>query len=233
MIRFFHVTKRYATRNEPALRDISFSLERGEFAFLTGKSGAGKSTLLRLIFRAEQPQSGQIYVGSNNIAQLSWREIPLLRRQIGVVFQDFRLLDDRTVGENVAMPLEILGVSRREAASRVSKALTQVGLISKINDSPNSLSGGEQQRAAIARAIVNDPAVILADEPTGNLDLSMSIEIIELLRSLALQGATVLAATHDREILSRFRARTLFLEDGALTEVSSDQFAGRGSEARS
>ncbi len=219
MIRFFHVTKRYAENREPALRDVTFAIERGEFAFLTGPSGAGKSTLLRLIFCGERAQEGQIFIDGRNITRLSEREIPLLRRSVGVVFQDFKLLPDRTAAQNVSLALDILGIGRREGERKIRKALSSVGLLHKADALPLTLSGGEQQRVAIARAIVNTPAILLADEPTGNLDSQLTIEVMDLMRELSVQGTTVLVATHDQSLLARYPARVISLKNGCCTEA--------------
>ena len=217
MIQFFHVTKRYGEGQDPALCDVTFSIDRGELAFLTGPSGAGKSTLLKLIFCGERATSGQILVNGRNITRLPERSIPLLRRQIGVVFQDFKLLPTRTVADNVALTLDVLGMDRRQALRRVRAMLDQVKLRHRADALPLALSGGEQQRVAIARALVNDPAILLADEPTGNLDPKLTVEIMDLLRDFSLRGTTALIATHDRALLTRAPARIFSLANGYLT----------------
>ena len=201
-----------------ALRDVSLELRKGEFVFLTGQSGAGKTTLLELLFAAERPTEGQILVLGRNIARLRGSGIPQLRRRVGVVFQDFKLLSRGTVEENVGIALDVVGTPRREARSRVFNMLRQVGLQHRRYHQPLSLSGGEQQRVAIARALVGEPEILLADEPTGNLDPDLSIEIIELMLGAANRGTTVLVATHDTTLLERYRQRTLRLEAGALVE---------------
>ncbi len=215
MIRFTKVSKQYP-RGGPALEDVSFSLRRGEFAFLTGPSGAGKSTILKLIYVAERPTSGEVRVDGKSSVTLSRREIPQLRRRIGVVFQDFRLLDDRTAEQNVAFALEVTGTPAAQVAPRVARALTQVGLASKATALPHELSGGEQQRVAIARALVNDPLVLLADEPTGNLDDRSSRGIFQLLRDINASGTAVLMASHDLSLVRDAGFRTLEINRGRL-----------------
>jgi cell division transport system ATP-binding protein len=214
---FFHVSKSYVAGTF-ALRDVSLEFGRGEFAFLTGPSGAGKTSLMRLVFAAERPSEGQIVVLGRNASRLSPRSIPALRRRIGVVFQDFKLLARRTVEENVALALDVVGTPRRVARSRVFSVLKQVGLQHRRYQSPLSLSGGEQQRVAIARALINEPDILLADEPTGNLDPDLTIEIMDLIAATATRGTTVIVATHDQSILERFRKRTIRLEGGRVVE---------------
>ena len=215
MIQLFHVKKAYPG-DAPVLDDITLRIEKGEFCWLTGPSGAGKSTLLRLLFCAEEPTSGQILVGGRNIGRLSQGGIPYLRRNIGVVFQDFKLLDNRTVVENVGYALEVLGFSDAEIRERSMKRLEQVGLGHKSQSLPRRLSGGEQQRVAIARALVNEPTILLADEPTGNLDPSLTDSILQLLFDANARGTTVIVATHDRTLLTRYHRRTIGLEKGRL-----------------
>ncbi len=215
MIQMFHVSKRYQG-DAPALVDINLHVEKGEFVFLTGPSGAGKTTLLKLIFCAELPTSGQLLVTGRNVARIGRSGVPYLRRHIGVVFQDFKLLPNRTVLDNVALTLDVLGVPRRESVRRVKGMLKQVGLEHKADSFPPRLSGGEQQRVAIARALVNDPAILLADEPTGNLDPKLTIEIMDLLRDFSARGTTVLVATHDRSLLERYQKRTIAIEGGKV-----------------
>jgi len=224
----FHVTKRYGS-DAPALSDLNLSVDKGEFVFLTGPSGAGKTTMLKLIFCAEKATSGQLLVNGRNVARLKASAIPYLRRQIGVVFQDFKLLPNRTVADNVALTLDVLGMPRRDANRRVSVMLKQVGLSHKANTYPTRLSGGEQQRVAIARALVNDPAILLADEPTGNLDPKLTIEIMDLLRDFSARGTTVLVATHDQSLLERYQKRTIGLLDGRVAEDSEHRSVGVGS----
>lgn len=215
MIRFDRVSKRFAT-GQDALSDISFDLKRGEMAFLTGHSGAGKSTLLKLIMLMERPTQGNVFVGDQDLSRMKGGEIPYLRRKIGVVFQNHQLLFDRTVFENIALPLEITGYSPEDAARRVRAALDKVGLLSKEKMNPVMLSTGEQQRVGIARAIVNKPQLLLADEPTGNLDPALSEEIMRLFMEFNRHGTTVLIASHDLNLISRMRNRILTLKRGRL-----------------
>lgn len=215
MIRFTKVSKHY-TRGGPALEDVSFNLRRGEFAFLTGPSGAGKSTILKLVYVAERPTSGEVRVDGKRSVTLSWREIPVLRRRLGVVFQDFRLLDDRSAEQNVAFALQVTGTPEYQIGPKVARALTQVGLASKATALPHELSGGEQQRVAIARALVNDPLVLLADEPTGNLDERSTRGIFQLLRDINASGTAVLMASHDLSLIREAQFRTLEMDRGRL-----------------
>jgi cell division transport system ATP-binding protein len=213
----FHVSKSYGAGSF-ALRDVSLELERGEFVFLTGPSGAGKTTLLKLLLGAESPSEGQIVVLGRNIARLGERAIPPLRRRIGVVFQGFKLLPRRSVEENVALALDVLGTPRRRARAQVFAILKQLGLQHRRYHHPLSLSGGEQQRVAIARALVNEPQILLADEPTGNLDPDLTVEIMDLIASAATRGTTVLVATHELGLVERYGKRTVRLEGGRLVE---------------
>ncbi len=213
----FHVSKSYVAGTY-ALRDVSLEFGRGEFVFLTGPSGAGKTSLLRLVFAAERPSEGQIVVLGRNASRISQHSIPELRRRIGVVFQDFKLLARRTVEENVGLALDVVATPRRVARARVFEVLKQVGLQHRRYQSPLSLSGGEQQRVAIARALINEPDILLADEPTGNLDPDLTLEIMDLIADTATRGTTVVVATHDQSILGRFRKRTVRLEAGRVTE---------------
>ncbi|UCD84244.1 MAG: cell division ATP-binding protein FtsE [Deltaproteobacteria bacterium] len=215
MIQMFHVYKSYL-RNTNALEDINLRVEKGEFVFLTGPSGAGKTTLLKLLFCAERATRGQILVNGRNIARIRESSIPYLRRNIGVVFQDFKLLNNRTAFENVALALEVIGARRKEIKSKVWKTLKMVGLQHKINTKPLRLAGGEQQRIAIARALVNDPAILLADEPTGNLDPDLTIEIINLLKDINARGTTVMIATHNQALVEKLHKRSLVLDKGKL-----------------
>lgn len=219
MIRFTKVSKQYS-RGGPALEDVSFHVRRGEFAFLTGPSGAGKSSILKLVYLDERPSAGEVRVDGKSSATMTRREIPLLRRRLGVVFQDFRLLDDRTAEQNVAFALEVTGTSQPMIASRVARALAQVGLASKGTALPHELSGGEQQRVAIARALVNDPQVLLADEPTGNLDERATRSIFQLLQDINAAGTAVLMATHDLDLVRESQKRTLELDQGRLVRDS-------------
>ncbi|HTP51087.1 MAG TPA: cell division ATP-binding protein FtsE [Anaeromyxobacteraceae bacterium] len=218
MIQLFHVFKQYGAE-APALSDVSLEVRKGEFVFLTGPSGAGKSTLLKLIFCAEPASSGQILVFGRNVSRIRPSGIPYLRRNIGVVFQDFKLLPERTVAENVAFPLEVRGQHPREVRGKVTQALRAVGLDHRAAKFPPVLSGGEQQRAAVARALVADPALLLADEPTGNLDLDRTFEVMALLEGANARGTTVVVATHDRGLLARHKKRVIALEGG---RVASD-----------
>lgn len=211
----FHVSK-YYDKNFPALRDISLEINKGDFVFVMGPSGAGKSTLLKLIFCAERADEGQILIQGRNIARLSDSKIPYLRRNLGVVFQDYKLLQSRTIYENIAFSLKVCGVSNSEIKRRVYFVLKQVGLEHKSDSFPIRLSGGEQQRAAIARAIVNEPAILIADEPTGNLDYNMSVEIFEILKDINVRGTTVIVATHNREIVNKMQRRIISLDKGKI-----------------
>lgn len=215
-VRMYHVSKSYMA-GQFALQDVSLEIRRGEFVFLTGPSGAGKTTLLELIFAAEQPSEGQIVVLGRNVARLGASAIPALRRRVSVVFQDFKLLADRTVEENVRLALDVIGTPRREARTRVFQWLKSVGLQHRRDHHPRSLSGGEQQRVALARALVNEPEILLADEPTGNLDPELTIEIMDLIAAAATRGTTVLVATHDHSLIERYGKRVLRLENGRIT----------------
>jgi len=215
MIEFQNVMKRYQDGYE-ALRDVSFSMERGEMAFLTGHSGAGKSTLLKLIMLMERTTQGHIIVGDQNLSKIHQRQIPYFRRHVGVVFQNHRLLYDRSIFNNVALPLEISGVNPREIGRRVRAALDKVGLLSKEKLSPIQLSGGEQQRVGIARAVVNKPPLLLADEPTGNLDPDLSEEIMTLFSQFNQVGVTVLIASHDLNLISHMAHRVIEINDGRM-----------------
>jgi cell division transport system ATP-binding protein len=216
VVELFHVHKDYAGDDAPALCDVTLQVGKGEFVFVTGPSGAGKSTLLKLVFCAEPASRGQLLVFGRNVARLHPRDVPYLRRSIGVVFQDFKLLPGRTVAENVAFPLEVRGFRAREVRRRVSLALRAVGLEHRERRFPLSLSGGEQQRAAVARALVAEPALLLADEPTGNLDPDRTLEVLDLLQAANARGTTVVVATHDRTILARYQKRVIQLEGGRV-----------------
>ncbi len=215
MIQFSNATKRY-TEGYEALSNVSFHLKPGELAFLTGHSGAGKSTLLKLIACIEKPTRGQVIVNSINIGRLWRRNIPYLRRNIGVIFQDHQLLHDRTVFDNIALPLVIQGMSHREIGRRVRAALDKVGLLSKEKLFPITLSGGEQQRVGIARAVVHKPPIILADEPTGNLDPELSAEIMRLFEQFNQVGVCTLIASHDVDLITKMNRRILTLKHGQL-----------------
>ncbi len=216
MISFSHVYKTYPGPVH-ALRDISIEIEKGEFLFLTGKSGAGKTTLFRMISAFDKPSSGQVKVAGYDLATISAGEVPYFRRKIGVVFQDFRLLRGRSVFENVALPLEIRGDRQQGLQRRVEEMLDHVGLILKKNSAVEQLSGGEQQRVAIARALIHQPGVLIADEPTGNLDPQMSEEIMDLLERVNAQGTTVFVATHDHELVKRRAKRVVEIHGGHFT----------------
>jgi cell division transport system ATP-binding protein len=211
----YHVDLRYDEASF-GLRDVSLHLERGEFAFLTGASGAGKTSLLRLLFGALRPTAGQVVVAGRNITRLPPKKLPELRRQIGVIFQDFKLLPERSVFANVAIALEIAGVGRGEIRRRVWSLLKRLGLGHKLDDCPRALSGGEQQRVAIARALVNDPPLLLADEPTGNLDPVLALDIMDIIADAHARGTTVIVATHDPTLLERYPHRRVMLERGRL-----------------
>ncbi|MRH78129.1 cell division ATP-binding protein FtsE [Spiribacter sp. C176] len=215
MIRFHGVAKRYPGGND-ALRGISFEVTQGEMVFVTGPSGAGKSTLLRLIPLLERPTRGSIIVNDVNLATLTRRRIPYLRRSIGMIFQDHRLLPDRSVFDNVALPLVIAGFEHKEAQRRVRAALDKVGLLDRERSDPATLSGGEQQRVGIARAVVSRPSILIADEPTGNLDPALSEEIMRLFEQFNRIGVTLMIASHDHALVERLGHRRLHLADGAL-----------------
>ena len=217
MLVFDHVSKRYPNGFE-ALSDVSFSVEAGEFVFLTGPSGAGKSTLLKLIIGVERSSRGQVHVAGQNISRLPTRKIPDLRQGIGVVFQNHQLLFDRRVYDNVALPLLIAGMKPADISRRVRAALSKVGLTGREGDWPETLSGGEQQRVGIARAVVHRPPMLLADEPTGNLDPDLSREIMSLFLQFSQLGVTVLIATHDLELVEAMPARRLQLQGGRVIE---------------
>ena len=222
MIQTFHVTKIYERGDRPALSDINLEVERGEFVMLTGPSGAGKSTLLKLLFAAEKPSKGQILVNGKNIVTLKRNQVPFLRRQVGVVFQDFKLIPTRTVHENVAYALHVVGLPEKEIRRKVYKLLKSVGLFHKAHVLPPKLSGGEQQRVSIARALVNDPVLLLADEPTGNLDAEITDEIMALLEEANARGTTVLVATHDRNLLDNYGRRMIILKNGVVQHDSAE-----------
>jgi len=214
MIQLFHITKSF--EGAFALTDISLKIDKGEFLFITGPSGAGKSTLLNIIFGSEQPTEGQIILDGRNYFKIPRGEVAILRRRIGFVFQDFKLLPARTVFDNVALSLKVMGVGPREVRNRVLRMLSFVKLQHRANFKAMSLSGGEQQRVAIARALVKEPAIILADEPTGNLDPALSIETLELFKEVNSRGTTVVVASHDKNLIERFGRRVVRLEDGRL-----------------
>jgi cell division transport system ATP-binding protein len=217
MIQIFNVSKTY--KGEvivEALKNINLHIKRGEFVFLVGPSGAGKSTLTRLLIREELPTEGQILVNGKSLLRLREREIPYYRRKIGFIFQDFRLLMERTVYENVAFAMEAIEIPKHEVKEQVPAILEMVGLEDKLNSYPHQLSGGQQQRVCIARAIVNNPFVVIADEPTGNLDPDTSWEVMNLLQAINKRGTTVITATHDRDIVNRMQKRVIALNGGRL-----------------
>ena len=221
MIRFENVTKVYPTQSRPALADVSVDIEKGEFVFLVGQSGSGKSTFLRLVLKEEKATEGHVYVAGKDLAKLSSWKVPALRRQVGTVFQDFRLLPNKTVAENVAFALEVIGKPRHTISKLVPEVVTLVGLAGKENRRPDELSGGEQQRVALARAFVNRPLILIADEPTGNLDPSTSVGIMKLLDRINRRGTTVVMATHDDDIVDQMRKRVIELEGGRVVRDQS------------
>jgi len=222
VIRFQSVTKVYP-KGETALQDVSFRVSKGEFLFLTGHSGAGKSTILKLLYAEQRPTHGEVRVSGFVVSSLGRSEIPRLRRRVGVVFQDFRLLEDRTAEQNVAFALEVTGAKSATISSRVTRVLTQVGLASKMKAFPPELSGGEQQRVAIARALVNNPPILLADEPTGNLDERACRGIFKLLRDINVGGTCVVMATHNLELVRQAPYRTLELRKGGIVFDSAEE----------
>ena len=223
MISVQNVTKKYRGTPRPALDQVSLEIEKGDFVFLVGASGSGKSSLMRLMLREDVPNSGSVHVLGENLVGLPARRVPFFRRKLGVVFQDFRLLPNKTVAENVAFSLEVIGKSRGFIQEAVPDVLGLVGLSEKADRLPNELSGGEQQRVALARAIVNKPAILLADEPTVNLDPTTSEGIMALINSINLAGTTVVMATHDRSIVDKMQRRVVELSQG---QIIRDQLAG-------
>jgi cell division transport system ATP-binding protein len=217
VIHFYHVSKIYSN-NIHALDDITLQVERGEFLFLTGPSGAGKTTLLKLIYCEESPTQGEILVNGINISRIRPSQIPYLRRNIGIVFQDFKLLKDLTVSQNVAFALEVTGIRGKELKRRTWKTLRMVGLLDKMDEMPLKLSGGEQQRVAIARALINNPPILLADEPTGNLDPDISVDIINLMNNFNAWGMTVVIATHNIDLVRKYSKRVIRLKKGRTTD---------------
>jgi cell division transport system ATP-binding protein len=226
VIRFDGVTKQYDRTPRPALEDVTVDVGRGEFVFLVGSSGSGKSTFLRLVLREERATSGTVHVAGKDVSTLSSWKVPHLRRQIGAVFQDFRLLPSKNVYENVAFALQVIGKPRSAIAETVPETLDMVGLAGKEKRRPHELSGGEQQRVAIARAFVNHPSILLADEPTGNLDPTTSIGIMRLLDRINRTGTTIVMATHDDEIVDQLRKRVVELDDGRVVRDESSGVYG-------
>lgn len=222
LIQFYNVSKIYPN-GVKALDDVSLRIERGEFVFLMGHSGAGKSTMTKLLTREEVPTRGQIFLNARSIVRMKNKQIPKMRRAIGMVFQDFKLLENKTTYENVAFAMEVIGASPKETRSRVKEVLNQVGLAGKERSFPGQLSGGEQQRVGIARALVNRPVILIADEPTGNLDRDTSLEIMELLYDINRKGTTVVMATHALELVKVSHKRVIVLERG---KIASESYAG-------
>ena len=216
MIIFNNVSKVYDDNGAKALENISFSIERGEFVFVVGPSGAGKSTLIKLLMHEETPTSGDVIINNVNVTNLKPKDVPYLRRNMGVVFQDFRLLPKKTVYENVSFAMEIIGASRRDIRRQVPAVLSMVGLSHKAKSYPSQLSGGEQQRVAVARALVNNPSFLIADEPTGNLNPKTAMEIVELLNEVNKRGTTVIMATHAKDIVDQMKKRVIAIEDGQI-----------------
>lgn len=231
MIHFEHIYKRYPNGRE-ALSDLSLEIAAGEIAFLTGHSGAGKSSLLKLIALIERPTRGRLIVNGHNVAAVSSSKVPVFRRQIGMVFQDHKLLHDRTIFDNVALPLIIAGVGAKEIGKRVRAALDQVGLLGREQSLPLELSTGEQQRVGIARAVVSKPAILIADEPTGNLDPDLSVEVMNIFRRFNEVGVTVLIASHDVYLLERFAVRRVRLEAGRIVDSAVAAPGGERAEAQ-
>ena len=221
MIKFDHVSKNYEN-GVHALRDMSFEIEDGEFVFLIGSSGAGKSTIIKLIMKEENPTSGNVYVNGMDLADLKTRDLPYLRRGMGIVFQDFRLLPKKTVYENVAFAMEIIGAPAKEIKNQVPMVLAIVGLSKKKDSFPSQLSGGEQQRVALARSIINAPSILIADEPTGNLDPTNSLMIMNLLKEINQKGTTVLITTHEKELVNTMGKRVIEIKHGSIVRDDSD-----------
>lgn len=227
MILLSNVSKTYPN-GSTALDDVSFFIERGEFVFIVGPSGSGKSTLIKLLMHEEVPTDGQVIINNKDIGKLKRREIPYLRRSMGVVFQDFRLLSNKTVYENVAFAMDIIGASRKEIRKQVPTVLSLVGLSHKAKSYPGELSGGEQQRVALARALVNNPAFLIADEPTGNLNPKVAMEIMELLDNINKRGTTIIMATHAKDIVDTMKKRVIAIEEGKI--VRDETRGGYGYE---
>ncbi len=224
MLQFKNVTKTYENTNVTALENVNLDIEKGEFVFLVGHSGAGKSTLIKLITAEEQATSGEIIINDINVTELSRKEIPYYRRTLGMVFQDFRLLDNKTVIDNVAFAMKVVGATNRQIRRRAPDVLGRVGLSQKAHFYPDQLSGGEQQRVAIARALANNPNLIIADEPTGNLDPDTSKEIMEYLEEINRSGTTIIVATHDKDIVNRMHKRVIAVDGGSI--IRDDERGG-------
>ena len=223
LIEFQGVYKTY-TNGTHAIRDLNLKIHEGEFVFVVGPSGSGKSTFMKLIMREEKPNSGEIIVGDYKFSKIKRRQIPMMRRTMGIVFQDFRLIPNMTVYDNVAFAMHIVGASKMEIRRRVSYALNLVGLSGKARSKPDELSGGEQQRVGLARALVNNPTMIIADEPTGNVDPNMSYEIVELLSEINRRGTTVIMVTHEHELVRDFGRRVIMIENGTVVADNSEEY---------
>lgn len=216
MIEYINVSKQYESNKAVALSNINLRVKKGEFIFIVGSSGAGKSTLIKLLLKEEDPSKGKIILDGEDITHVKNRRVPFIRRSIGMVFQDFRLLENKTVYENVAFAMEIIGASKKQIEKRVPQVIEMVGLKGKERDYPDELSGGEQQRVSIARAIVNKPTVLIADEPTGNLDPDTAWEIMKVLKEISSRGTTIIMATHAKDIVNSMKRRVVALEDGKI-----------------
>ena len=224
MIEFKNVSKKYDTGKEAAVHDISFTIEKGEFAFLVGSSGSGKSTIIKLMLKEEEPTEGKIIINGQDTTYLKQNKIPYLRRSMGIVFQEFRLLPDKTVYDNVAFAMRVVKATPKHIRRQVSMVLSQVGLADKAKVYPNELSGGEQQRVALARAIVNNPSMLIADEPTGNLDPNTAWDIMELLNDINLRGTTVVVATHAKDIVDRMNKRVIRISEGSIVRDKKGRY---------
>ena len=226
MIEFKNVTKRYPTGNRDAIHDASFAINKGEFAFLIGESGSGKSTMIKMLLKEEEPTSGKIIINGQDITFLKQSRVPYLRRSMGVVFQDFRLLPDKTVYENVAFAMHVVRATPKHIRRQVPMVLSLVGLADKAKMHPDELSGGEQQRVALARAIVNNPSMLIADEPTGNLDPNTAWDIMGLINDINLRGTTVVVATHAKDIVDRMNKRVIKLDKGIIISDKKGGYDG-------
>lgn len=226
MIEFNHVSKVYSSNKAAALKDVTLKIEKGEFAFIVGSSGAGKSTFLKLIMCEERPQSGEIIVNGHKLSQVGKKDVPYLRRTMGIVFQDFRLINNMNVYENVAFAMHVIGASNRVIRKRVPYILGVVGLQNKMKCRPAELSGGEQQRVGLARALVNNPKMIIADEPTGNIDPELSFEIVDLLSEINRRGTTILMVTHEHNLVRHFNRRVIEIHGGSIVADTNEQQQG-------